>query len=70
VKRLLAASLFAAVTLTTPALAGPAVPQPGGICEGQVDFSCRERPCGEDELDCGMILPCLVWVAGSCVRVQ
>lgn len=68
-KRLLAATLLAAATLATavPASAGPAVPSPGGTCEGTVDLVCRRRPCGPDELDCGMIPPCIVWVSGSCL---
>lgn len=67
--RLLAAGLLAAATLATaaPASAGPAVPTPGGVCEGVVDFTCRERPCGEDELDCGMVPPCFVYVNGACI---
>ena len=65
-KRLLAASLLAAVA-AMPAQAAPAVPQPGGTCENPVDVVCRRRACGPDELDCGMIPPCLVWVAGTCL---
>jgi hypothetical protein len=68
VKRLIAASLLA-LAVAAPASAGPAVPQPGGTCTDPIDFMCRERPCGEDELDCGMILPCVVWVNGACFRV-
>lgn len=67
-KRIVAASLLA-LAVAAPASAGPAVPQPGGICADPIDFMCRERPCGEDELDCGMILPCIVWVNGSCFRI-
>jgi hypothetical protein len=66
-KRLIAASLLAAVAATAaPASAGPAVPQPGGTCESPVDVFCR-RPCREDELDCGLIPPCVVWVGVGCV---
>lgn len=65
--RLIAAGLLAAATLATalPAAAGPDLPKPGGTCEGTVDVLCR-RPCGIDELDCGMVPPCLVYLNGAC----
>ncbi|HEX8001098.1 MAG TPA: hypothetical protein VF519_00215 [Mycobacteriales bacterium] len=65
-KRLLAAAFLATVAAAVPASAGPAVPQPGGQCEDPVDFVCRTHVCGPDELDCGMIPPCFVWVSGAC----
>ena len=65
-KRLLAcAALATAATLGT-AVPASAAPSFGGQCDGVVDFLCRERPCGVDELDCGMIV-CFVWVRTGCV---
>ena len=49
-----------------PAQAGPGIPTPGGQCEDPVDFICRDFVCGPDDLDCGMIPPCLIWVRGAC----
>ena len=68
-KRLLAATLLAAAALATavPASAAPGVPTPGGTCENPVDLVCRNHVCGPDELDCGMIPPCFLWVAGDCL---
>ena len=65
--RLLAAGLLAvaAFAAAVPASAAPDLPKPGGTCEGSVDVLCR-RPCGVDELDCGMIPPCVVYLNGGC----
>ncbi len=63
-KRLLAASLFAAVATLAPAAHASGLPQPGGTCDEPVDVGCRQ-PC-YDELDCGLIPPCGVWIAGAC----
>jgi hypothetical protein len=63
---MIAAGLVAVAALATPASAAPGVPTPGGVCENPVDFVCRTHVCGPDELDCGMIPPCLVWVNGAC----
>jgi hypothetical protein len=67
-KRLLAAAALALLAGTAvPANAAtPGLPEFGGQCDGVVDLGCRERPCGVDELDCGMIV-CFVWVATGCV---
>jgi len=66
VKRLIAAGLLAVAALAAPASAAPAVPTPGGACENPVDVVCRNHVCQPDELDCGMIPPCLVWALGAC----
>ncbi len=63
-KRLIAAAALAATALL-PATASAALPEPGlpgGKCDGVVDTLCRSFVCGPDDLDCGMIPPCLLWV--------
>lgn len=64
-KRLLAAALLAGTFgfAVVPAHAAD-VPTPGGTCSGAVDVMCR-RPC-TDELDCGLIPPCFLWLAYRC----
>jgi hypothetical protein len=47
--------------------AAPVQASPGGPCEGYVDFDCRAYHCQEDELDCGLIPPCMIWFAGTCL---
>ena len=65
-RRLLAATVLAAAALVPAAHAAPPVSL-GGQCDGIVDTMCRRYPCGEDELDCGLIPPCFLWVAGYCL---
>lgn len=61
---LAAATLVVGLAFAVPAHANP--PSFGGQCDGVVDFGCRP-PC-TDELDCGLVPPCLVWtVATGCV---
>lgn len=60
-RRLVAAAVIAAAAFTTTASAAP--PLPGGQCDGVVDTLCRDFVCGPDDLDCGMIPPCLLWVS-------
>jgi hypothetical protein len=62
-RRLLAATALAVAALAPVAHADP--PSPGGTCDEPVDFGCRE-PCTQ-ELDCGLVPPCVVWVGGVCV---
>ena len=66
-KRFLAATVIAAATLVLPAAAAHAAdpPVPGGTCDGAIDVMCRE-PCTQ-ELDCGLIPPCVLWVGWRCV---
>ena len=66
-KRILATVAFAAAVVALPAV--PAYANPGGDCDGSVDVDCRGRPCGEDELDCGMKPPCVIctWPTGCLV---
>ena len=68
-KRFLAATTIVAAALVLPVSAAhaadPQVPVPGGTCQGPVDLMCR-RPC-TDELDCGLIPPCFLWVGFACV---
>jgi hypothetical protein len=67
------ARLLAAVGIAATAAfavpAAPAVASPGGECEGVVDFDCRDHHCQPDELDCGLIPPCTIYVAGLCIRL-
>jgi hypothetical protein len=49
--------------------AAPAQASPGGQCEGVVDFDCRGHVCQPDELDCGLIPPCTIWIAGYCITL-
>jgi hypothetical protein len=66
VKRLLlAGALAASFVLGSTAQAAP--PVPGGKCDNPVDVVCRRYVCGPDDLDCGMIPPCFVWVSGDCL---
>lgn len=58
-RRVAAAGLLAAAVASVPAHAAPSL---GGYCDGYVDVMCRTHRCGEDELDCGLIPPCAVWV--------
>jgi hypothetical protein len=69
VSRLLAAVALGAIALApVTARAADPVPQFGGRCDGVVDFDCRDFECGPDDLDCGLIPPCFVWVfATGCV---
>jgi hypothetical protein len=48
------------------ASAGPVI-EPGGQCNGVVDVGCRAYQCQPDDLDCGMIPPCVLWVSGRCL---
>jgi hypothetical protein len=67
-KRLLGiAALTTAVALGTALPASAELPLPGGQCDGVVDVLCRSHVCQPDELDCGMIPPCVLWVAGTCL---
>jgi hypothetical protein len=61
------AALTAALAIGFAVPAHAALPQPGGQCDGVVDVLCRTHVCQPDELDCGMIPPCVLWVAGSCL---
>lgn len=64
-RRVLAAVAIAAAVLAPAAQAAPDLPGPGlpgGQCDGVVDTMCRDFVCGPDDLDCGMIPPCLLWV--------
>lgn len=61
-KRVLVVVGLVAAVLAVP---GSASAGPGGPCDGRVDVLCRTHVCQPDELDCGMIPPCLVWVAGK-----
>jgi hypothetical protein len=64
-RRLIAATALAVAALAPAALAAPPTPgvgNPGGKCDGVVDTMCRNFVCGPDDLDCGMIPPCLLWV--------
>jgi hypothetical protein len=61
----LAAFATAALLATGTAHADP--PSLGGVCDGVVDVGCRAHQCQPDELDCGMIPPCVLWVAGVCL---
>jgi hypothetical protein len=66
-RRLLAvAAIAGSVALAS---ATPAVASPGGECEGVVDFDCRGHHCQPDELDCGLIPPCTIWIAGTCITL-
>ena len=69
-RRIVTISVLAAGLLAGPvgsaSAAGPLV-EPGGQCNGVVDTGCREHVCQPDELDCGLIPPCLLWVAGHCL---
>ena len=66
-KPLLASAMLVAVATAVPAAAaGPAVPVPSGTCDNPADVLCRNTPCGPDDLDCGMILPCVVYLLGTC----
>ena len=62
-KRMLAAAALCAVALAPAAHADP--PLPGGRCDGVVDTMCRDFVCGPDDLDCGLVPPCLLWVFTS-----
>lgn len=64
--RLLAATALAAVALV-PAAAHATWDGLGGQCDGIVDVDCRYVRCGEDDLDCGLVPPCRLWVATACV---
>jgi hypothetical protein len=66
-KRLLAATALAAAALAPVSAHASSLPSPGGQCEGTIDFNCRTTDCHEDELDCGLIPPCTVWVNGACL---
>ena len=67
-KRILAAAAFAAALVTVSAGSVSAHPvDPGGYCDGVVDVLCRTHVCQPDELDCGMIPPCVLWVRGNCL---
>ncbi|MDQ1711872.1 MAG: hypothetical protein QOE45_1322 [Frankiaceae bacterium] len=61
---LLVAAACAALVLGS---AGAASAHPGGSCEGVVDVFCRGHVCQPDELDCGLVPPCVLWVAGVCL---
>ena len=63
-KHILAAVAVAAAVLVP---AGSAHADPGGVCDGVVDTNCRDHACQPDELDCGLIPPCRLWVTGFCV---
>jgi hypothetical protein len=64
-RRLLAVAAIAG----SAALLGatPVHASPGGECAGVVDLDCRDHHCQPDELDCGLIPPCTIWVAGTCI---
>lgn len=64
-KKLLAGALLVAAVTALPVPAHAAIVSPGGQCDGVVDTGCRDHVCQPDELDCGMIPPCLVWVAAN-----
>lgn len=64
-KRLLAATVLAAATLVPVTAHASGLPSPGGQCDGVVDTMCRQGPC--PELDCGLVPPCVLWVAGVCL---
>ena len=69
-KRILTAAAFAAALVAVsagPAAASGPIVEPGGQCNGVVDVLCRSFVCGPDDLDCGMIPPCILWVSGSCL---
>ena len=68
-KRLLPLAALAAVALFAVPSAHAADPvlSPGGQCDGVVDVFCRTHVCQPDELDCGMIPPCILWVSGVCL---
>ena len=65
-RRVFAAVALAAAVLAPAAQASSPEPGlPGGKCDGVVDTMCRNFVCGPDDLDCGMIPPCLLWVYTS-----
>jgi hypothetical protein len=63
--RILAVAALAAALVTGSA--GVASADPGGQCDGVVDFMCRGHVCQPDELDCGLVPPCFAWIAGVCL---
>jgi hypothetical protein len=61
--RILAAGALAVALVSGSAGAASAsVGNLGGQCDGVVDVACREHVCQPDELDCGLVPPCLVYV--------
>jgi len=66
VRRLaLVAALVAASAFSVSAQAAPSIGALGGQCDGIVDVGCRTHVCQPDELDCGLVPPCFVWVAAT-----
>jgi hypothetical protein len=64
-KKLLAGALLVtAAAFPMSAQASP-LPSLGGQCDGVVDVGCRTHVCQPDELDCGLIPPCFLWVAAA-----
>jgi hypothetical protein len=59
---------IAALLLAAAPAAGHADPpvSPFGQCDGIVDVGCRAHECQPDELDCGLVPPCMLWVNGTC----
>jgi hypothetical protein len=66
--RILAACALAAALVTgSPGVASASIGNLGGQCDGVVDVMCRSHVCQPDELDCGLVPPCFVWVTGNCL---